>query len=61
LAYTFTSTGITIETTDVTATTTAAMNWVATQFEVLKFLGLFLILSAASWVLTKVLGIKIGG
>jgi hypothetical protein len=32
---------------------------VATQFEVLKFLGLFLILSAASWVLTKVLGIKI--
>jgi len=55
----FTNTWVTLQPLLINNTTTAAMNWVATQFEVLKFLGLFLILSAASWVLTKVLGIKI--
>lgn len=60
LAYIFTSTGVTVEATDVSAVTTSAMNAVGTQFEVLKFLGLFLLVMAAGYVLNKVLGIKIG-
>jgi len=56
----WTSTWVSLQPLLINNTTSAAMNWVATQYEVLKFLGLFLILSAAGWVLTKVLGIKIG-
>lgn len=60
VAYVFSSTGVTVEASDVSTVTTSAMNAVGTQFEVLKFLGLFLLVMAAGYILNKVLGIKIG-
>jgi len=59
-AYVFSSTGVTIESADVTAVNGSAMNAVGTQYEILKFIGLFLLLGAAGWVLNKILSIKIG-
>ena len=61
MAYIFTSTWITVESTDVTNVTSSATNAIATQYEVLKFLGLFLLIGASWFVLTKVLGIRIWG
>lgn len=59
-AYIFSSTWITIETTDVNNVSTSAVQGIATQFEVLKFIWLFILLSASWFVLTKILWIKIG-
>jgi len=60
-AYTFsTASGVVIESADVTAVTNASLVAVGTQYEILKFIGLFLLLGAATWVLTKILGIRIG-
>lgn len=59
MAYLFSSTWVTIEASDVTAVSGDAMNAVGTLYEILKFLGLFLMISAAGWVLSKILWIKI--
>ena len=61
MAYIFTSTGITVEDTDVVAVSDVSLNAVGSQFEVLKFLGLFLLIGVAGYILNKVLSIKIGG
>lgn len=59
-AYQFYSTGVVIEAADVTSVNGSAMNAVGTQYEVLKFIGLFLLIGAAGWVLNKILSIRIG-
>ena len=61
MAYIFTSTGISVETADVSSTSTVALQAVGSQFEILKFLGLFLLIGVAGYILNKVLSIKIGG
>jgi len=45
-AYIVTSTGITVEATDVTNVTNASLVGVTVQFEILKFIGLFILISA---------------
>lgn len=60
MAYVFTSTGITVESADVSSTSTVALQAVGSQFEILKFLGLFLLIGVAGYILNKVLSIKIG-
>ena len=42
MAYIFTATWITVESADVTAVSWVSMNAVGSQYEILKFLGLFL-------------------
>ena len=60
-AYIFTATGITVEDADVTDVSNVSMNAVGSQFEILKFLGLFLLVWVAGYILSKILGIKIWG
>jgi len=61
MAYIFTATGITVESADVSAVSDVSLQAVGSQFEVLKFLGLFLLIGVAGYILNKVLSIKIGG
>lgn len=54
-AYIVTSTGITVEATDVTNVTNASLVGVTVQFEILKFIGLFILISAWTWVVNTIL------
>ena len=54
-AYIVTSTGITVETTDVTNVTNASLVGIEVQFEILKFIGLFILISAGTWVVNTIL------
>jgi len=54
---TVTSTGVTVEDTDVTNISTANGYYLTSSFELLKFAGVIAVLAAGMWVLNKIFGI----
>lgn len=59
-AYIITSTGITVEPTDVTNVTDAVLPGISVQFESLKYLGVSILVGSATFLVNKVWSIKPG-